>query len=100
MIIGKISERLFQIERAELRIRYFDNVLQFVDSHISVLIFVDLLDPLPDTREVLNFCLKLKSGNRLKAEFSLSHTDVWAEVAHLINRIAFASLFRGESKLL
>ena len=99
MSVSKISQRLFQIVRKKLGIRYFDDVLQFVDSHISVLLLINIPNPLPDAPEVCDFCLEIKSGNRLEAKFALSHTDMWTEVAHLINRVTLASFVCGESKL-
>ena len=99
MSVSKISQRLFQIVGTKLGIRYFDDVLQFVDSHISVLLLINIPNPLPDAHKVCDFCLEIKSGNRLEAKFPLSHTDVWTEVTHMINRVTLASLVCGESKL-
>ena len=99
MRVSKISQRFFQIVRTKLGIRYFDDVLQFVDSHISVLLLINIPNPLLDTPKVCDFCFEIKSGNRLEAKFALSHTDVWTEVTHVINRVTLASLVCGESKL-
>lgn len=79
-----------------MRIWYFDDVLELVQSDAASFVFIYVSYSLFYTNEIANFSLELIQRNHLKIDVSLCKSDLWTQVTHFVNRVAFSVLFSCE----